>query len=108
MGAAGGLGGAIAASLAAEGADIELADIDATALRGVEARIKQLGSKALAVPFDLGDHAAMNASVAVEAALGEIDILVNIAGGPPATPAAGQDRAKWAENSRRWLSLWLR
>jgi 3-oxoacyl-[acyl-carrier protein] reductase len=107
LGAAGGLGGAIAASLAAEGADIELADIDATALRGVEARIKQLGSKALAVPFDLGDHAAMNASVAVEAALGEIDILVNIAG-DRRRPQPPKDRAKWAENSRRWLSLWLR
>jgi 3-oxoacyl-[acyl-carrier protein] reductase len=41
----------------------------------------------------------MNANVAtVEAALGEVDILVNITGGLPANPAAGQDRAKWAEN----------
>ena len=74
LGAAGGLGGAIATSLAAEGAHIALADIDATALRGVEAGIRQSGSEALAVPFDLADHAAMNASVsAVEAAFGEIE-----------------------------------
>jgi 3-oxoacyl-[acyl-carrier protein] reductase len=99
LGAAGGLGGAIATSLAAEGAHIAFADIDATALRGVEAGLRQSGWKALAVPFDLADDAAMNASVSsVEAVFGEIDVLVNITGGPPATPAAGQERAKWAEN----------
>lgn len=95
LGAAGGLGGAIATSLAAEGAHIALADIDATALRGAEVGISQSGSQALAVPFDLADHAAMNACVAaVEAAFGEIDVLVNITGGPPATPAAGPGSGK--------------
>ena len=97
LGAAGGLGGAIATSLAAEGAHIALADIDGMALRGVEAGLRQSGWEALAVPFDLADDAAMNASVSsVEVVFGEV--LVNITGGPPATPAAGQERAKWAEN----------
>jgi 3-oxoacyl-[acyl-carrier protein] reductase len=57
LGAGGGLGGAIARTLAREGVAVGVADLNG--------------------------------------AFGPVDILVNITGGPPPTPAAGQDPALW-------------
>jgi 3-oxoacyl-[acyl-carrier protein] reductase len=99
LGAGGGLGSAIAATLAKEGARVALADIDAAAVDRVVAEIKQAGGSAMAVAFDLADRSAMDARVtAVEAAFGPVDILVNNTGGPPPTPAAGQDPALWTKS----------
>lgn len=105
LGAANGLGSAIAASLAAEGARVALADIDAAALRGVEAGIKHSGSRALALPFDLADHAAMNASVAAaEAAFGEVDVLVNIPAGRYGEPVEYADVITFLASSRSYIN----
>lgn len=99
LGAGGGLGSAIARTLAKEGARVALGDIDAGAVERVVAEIAQEGGKAMAVPFDLADRTAMEQRVAdVEAAFGPIDILVNNTGGPPPTPAAGQDPALWSKS----------
>src|SRR5665647_3284467 len=97
LGAGGGLGSAIALTLAKEGARVALADIDAAALERVIAEINAAGGKA--VPFDLADRAAMDARVTgIEAAYGSIDVLVNNTGGPPPTPASGQDPALWTKH----------
>jgi 3-oxoacyl-[acyl-carrier protein] reductase len=99
LGAGGGLGSAIATTLAKEGAHVALADIDAEAVERVVAEITQAGGKAMGVAFDLADRAAMEARVtAIEAAFGPVDILVNNTGGPPPTPAAGQDPALWSKS----------
>lgn len=96
LGAGGGLGGAIARALAVEGASVALADIDAAAVRTVAADIESSGARARAFPFDLADPDAVETAVAdVERAFGGIDVLVNNTGGPPPTPAAGQDRTLW-------------
>jgi 3-oxoacyl-[acyl-carrier protein] reductase len=99
LGAGGGLGSAIVLTLAKEGARVALADIDAAAVERVIAEITAAGGKAMAVPFDLADRAAMDERVTeIEAAYGSIDVLVNNTGGPPPTPASGQDPALWSRS----------
>lgn len=99
LGAGGGLGSAIALTLAKEGARVAMADIDAAAVERVIAEITAAGGKAMAVPFDLADRAAMDERVTeIEAAYGSIDVLVNNTGGPPPTPASGQDPALWSRS----------
>lgn len=99
LGAGGGLGGAIAATLAREGANVALGDIDGAAIEANAARIAAAGGSALAVPFDLADLGGIDARVAkIEAAFGPVDVLVNNTGGPPPTTAAGQDPALWAKS----------
>jgi 3-oxoacyl-[acyl-carrier protein] reductase len=99
LGAGGGLGSAIAATLAAEGAKVALGDIDAEAAARSAAAITAAGGRALALKIDLADIAALDAHVTkIEAELGPVDILVNNTGGPPPTPAAGQDVALWAKS----------
>jgi 3-oxoacyl-[acyl-carrier protein] reductase len=99
LGAGGGLGGAIAKALAREGARVVLGDIDPAAVEGNADAIRQEGGTALALTWDLGDLAVIEDRVkAIEGQLGTIDILVNNTGGPPPTPAAGQDPALWSQS----------
>jgi 3-oxoacyl-[acyl-carrier protein] reductase len=77
-GASGGIGGAIARALAAQGARVALSGTRVEALAALQAEI---GAAAVAVPGDLGDAAATDQLfVAAEKALGQVDILVNNAG----------------------------
>ena len=77
-GASGGLGGAIARALHAQGATVALSGTRREALEALAAELKD---RAHATPCDLTDAAAADALVpAVEAALGSLDILVNNAG----------------------------
>jgi 3-oxoacyl-[acyl-carrier protein] reductase len=77
-GASGGLGGAIARALHAQGASIALSGTRPEALEALAAELKD---RARPTPCDLSDAAATDALVStVEAALGPIDILVNNAG----------------------------
>ena len=77
-GASGGLGGAIARALDAQGASVALSGTRSDAL---EALAAELTVRAHAAPCDLADAVAAEALVPkVEAALGPIDILVNNAG----------------------------
>src|SRR4051794_22988523 len=99
LGAGGGLGGAIAATLAREGARLAISDIDASALERTAKEVSQAGSEALSLTWDLGDLAAIERHVgAIEAHFGPVDVLINNTGGPPPTPAAGQDPALWSKS----------
>ena len=96
LGAGGGLGGAIARTLSAEGVRVAAADIDAKA---VDATVSALTSKAIGLAWDLADLGQIEGHIArIEAELGPVDILVNNTGGPPPTPAAGQDTLLWAKH----------
>ncbi len=77
-GASGGLGGAIARALHAQGAIVALSGTRRDALERLAA---DLGERAHVAPCDLSDSAAVEALVpAAEAAMGGLDILVNNAG----------------------------
>ncbi len=75
-GASGGIGGAIARALHAQGAAVALSGTRADALAALAA---ELGERAHALPADLADPAAPDALVK-QAVLGRLDILVNNAG----------------------------
>jgi len=80
-GAAQGIGQAIATTLAQEGADVVVADLNANRCEETVARIKQLGRKAMAVSVNVGDWDQVKAMI--DRVLQEwerIDILVNNAG----------------------------
>jgi len=96
LGGGGGLGRAIAKSLAQEGTAVAVADIDAAALDRTVQDIQAAGAKSLALQWNLADLSAIEGHIStVERGLGSVDILVNITGGPPPTPAGGQDPALW-------------
>ena len=77
-GASGGIGGAIAKALHAQGATVGLSGTRTEPLEKLKA---ELGERAHVVPADLGDPAAIEALLkAADAALGGIDILINNAG----------------------------
>jgi len=99
LGGGGGLGGAIALALAGEGARVAVADLDGEAARRSVEAIEAAGGRALALRWDLADLASIDAHVArIEQAWGGVDILVNNTGGPPPTPASGQDPALWRKH----------
>lgn len=101
LGAGGGLGRAIARTLAAEGARVALADIDTEALTATQAAIEASGGVALALTWNLADIGACDSHVAaIEAALGPVDILVNNTGGPPPSAAQGVAPASWEAQFR--------
>ena len=78
-GATGGLGGAIARGLHAQGATIAISGTRQAALDAVAAELG--GERVHVVPGDLSDTASVEALVpAAEAAMGGLDILVNNAG----------------------------
>ncbi len=80
-GAAGGIGSAIAARLAREGAAVVVSDVNLEAAQGVAEAIRNEGGKAVAIAADIAQGDACRALVqqTVEQ-LGAIDILVNNAG----------------------------
>jgi 3-oxoacyl-[acyl-carrier protein] reductase len=83
-GAGSGLGEAIAKRLAADGAVVVVADINADAARRVA---DEIGGKAGATAFDVADPAAATSAIdAVAAEHGRIDVLVNNAGIAPDRP----------------------
>jgi 3-oxoacyl-[acyl-carrier protein] reductase len=99
LGGGGGLGRAIARSLAREGARIAAADIDAAALEQTVRDVQEAGSEGLPLEWDLADLALIDARVrAIESRFGPVDLLVNNTGGPPPTPASGQDPALWSKS----------
>ena len=99
LGGGGGLGGAIAHTLAAEGVTIAVADIDAAAVKRSVDQIEAKGGEALGLVWDLSDLNVVDQNVsAIEGRLGPVDVLVNITGGPPPTPAAGQEPNLWSKH----------
>jgi 3-oxoacyl-[acyl-carrier protein] reductase len=99
LGGGGGLGGAIAKALAVEGVKIAVADIDAEAVKRSADQIGAHGGEALGLVWDLSDLTVVDKNVsAIEGSFGPVDVLVNITGGPPPTPAAGQDPNLWSKH----------
>jgi len=99
LGGGGGLGRAIAKSLAAEGAKVAVADIDLAAAERAAQEIQTEAAPSMALAWDLADLSAIEKNIgAIESRLGPVDVLVNITGGPPPTPAAGQDPALWSKH----------
>lgn len=97
LGGGGGLGSAIARQLAAEGANVAVGDIDPAAVEKTVASLSD--GKGLALPWDLADLSVIDGNIAkIEAAFGPVDVLVNNTGGPPPTPASGQDPALWTKS----------
>jgi len=77
-GASGGIGGAIARALHAQGATVTLSGTRAERLEGLA---HELGERVHVVPADLGDRAAVDNLVPqAEDLMGRLDILVNNAG----------------------------
>jgi 3-oxoacyl-[acyl-carrier protein] reductase len=94
----GGLGRAIARALASEGANVAVAGVRADSIAATQAALAALGSKSISLLWDLADLSQIDGNVAkVERELGPVDILVNNTGGPPPTPASGQDPAVWSK-----------
>jgi 3-oxoacyl-[acyl-carrier protein] reductase len=80
-GGAQGIGQAIAATLAQEGADVVVADLNANRCEETVARVKQLGRKAMAVSVNVGDWDQVKSMIdRVQKEWERIDILVNNAG----------------------------
>ncbi len=103
-GASRGIGKAVAAALAREGADVALVARDRIALDGVAAEIAAAtGRRVKPFAADTGDDDAVKAMVAaVLAAFGRVDILVNCAAQPagqakPPNLAEITAEALWAE-----------
>ena len=81
-GAGKGIGRASALALAQAGADVALAARTRADLEAVAAEITALGRRAIAVPCDVGDDAALDGLVQrTLAEFGKVSILVNTAGG---------------------------
>jgi 3-oxoacyl-[acyl-carrier protein] reductase len=94
--ASGGLGAAITAALAAEGAHVAITGTNPDKLEATAASIREHGGIVLPLVWDLGDLARIEPSIAeIEAQFGPIDILVNNTGGPPPSPASGQAQDVW-------------
>jgi len=101
FGAGGGLGGAIARNLAAEGARVVAADIVAEAAQATAEDIARAGGAAQAVTWDLADLSSIPQHLAgIEATFGPVEILVNNTGGPPPTPVSGQSPEEWERHFR--------
>ncbi|MDF2996988.1 MAG: short-chain dehydrogenase/reductase [Xanthobacteraceae bacterium] len=97
FGAGGGLGGAIAHALAAEGARVAVADIDGEAARRTAEAIIEAGREALVLEWNIADLGVAPRHIAeIEARFGHVEVLVNNTGGPPPTPASGQSPETWS------------
>jgi 7-alpha-hydroxysteroid dehydrogenase len=85
-----GIGRASALALAEAGADVAIAARRPETLDDVASEIRALGRRALPVPTDVNDLAALDRLVLrTLSELGGIDVLVNNAGGTPPTIALG-------------------
>lgn len=96
LGASGGLGAAIAVALAREGVVVVACGRDATRLQATVEAAGAAGPRITPLTFDLGDLGAIDAALdRVAAEIGDVDILVNMSGGPPPGTMAGTPAADW-------------
>ncbi|MCB1737593.1 MAG: SDR family NAD(P)-dependent oxidoreductase, partial [Gammaproteobacteria bacterium] len=94
-GAVGGIGREVAIRLAGQGAHLALVDRNAEGVQQLAAEIVATGGKAHALPADLLDASARAGLPArAEAALGKIDVLLNLAGLLSFTPFEDEDPAR--------------
>jgi NAD(P)-dependent dehydrogenase (short-subunit alcohol dehydrogenase family) len=99
-GAARGIGRAIAARLASEGAAVVLADLDEGVVAEAAGHLAGTGADAVPLVCDVTDRAAVGAAVAaVVARHGRLNVLVNNVGVSSGTPFEQIDEAAWREQS---------
>ena len=98
-GASGDIGGAIASTLAAAGADVALLARRRERLEALAGEIRATGRRAAVVPVDVTDGEALaDAAATATEELGPIDILVNNAGGARfLAPALEVAEAGWTK-----------
>jgi NADP-dependent 3-hydroxy acid dehydrogenase YdfG len=95
-GAGRGIGRAVALALAREGAAVALAARTRAELAAVAAEIRERGGRALAVPTDVTQDAAVEALVEQTVGeLGRLDLLVTAAGVASFGPVSGAKPADW-------------
>ena len=95
-GASAGIGDAIAARLAREGAAVVLADVDQARGRETERAIGTAGGRATFIPADMANEADVEAMMRLaETTYGGLDILVNNAGFAVDPPYPDADPASW-------------
>lgn len=95
-GASSGIGAAVARAVAAEGAKVVLAARRPGQLEATAREIEAAGGVALPVPTDVVDEGQVEAlfETAVDR-FGRVDLLVNCAGAPQATPTEKMSLAEW-------------
>ncbi len=99
LGAGGGLGSVIAKTLAAEGANVAIADINKDSLVPTAEGVADNGAKSLMLEWDMSDLSVIDEKIsAVESGLGPVDILINITGGPPPSKVSGQTAELWSKS----------
>lgn len=99
VGGGGGLGGAVARSLAREGARVAVAGRDLESAGRTVERIAAEAGEASAVRLDLADLGSLDAALgSIRSRYGEVEILFNNSGGPPPTRAVGQPLELWREH----------
>lgn len=95
-GGGGGIGGATARRLGAEGAKVAVLDKNEASATATAAAIMAAGGTAKAFTCDITDHAGVKACVAaVEAHFGPIDVLINNAGWDVFKPFVDTTPAEW-------------
>ncbi len=98
FGGGGGLGGAIARALAAEGAQVVVADINSESAEETAKAVVADGGRAVPITWDMADLSVIPDKLAeIQKVFGPVDILINNSGGPPPTPAAGQSPEDWSK-----------
>lgn len=96
--AGGGLGRAICYALLEEGVKVIGADVNADALEGLRAGAGERAASLFTLTTDFSDLSSLDGCLQEGvAAMGEVDILVNITGGPPPTPAVGVPITQWRD-----------
>lgn len=104
-GGGGGLGSAICEQLAAEGATVAVADLDAARAQRCVARCRERGARAEPVPFDVGDTESVATAVAdVVQRFGSLDTIVNNAAIDITVPVAELRVEDWERIVRTNLS----
>lgn len=100
-GSSAGIGLALAQGLAGAGAAVVLNGRRAHKLDEAAAALRAQGATVHAMPFDVGDAAAVAAAVArIEAEIGEVDILINNAGMQRRAPLQDFAQDDWRELMR--------
>ncbi len=91
-----GIGRAIALTLAADGADVAIFDINKATAADVAAEVRTLGRQAVALEVDVADLASVEVATSeVVATFGRLDVLVNNVGWTPNEPFVHSVSTTW-------------